>query len=958
MNNKIWYISLISLFAALGGGYWFKHQLAGDNSQHADLLMQIERNISLLMAQDIQLSPKQQPNINSQIQQLKELQLVIEQYQQQVNDVYQWHDEVKHQQFLAASYEFLEQYKRFNDLKNDIDQAFLQYSQLSTQLKNNRHLAPHIVQLSSSLLLYQLRLLPTAKQQAQKVTQFLARSADEPGFRSLSNNLWQMVSYTGFLLENLELQEAQLIKLKNNPMVDLLTQILSYHDKNVQSYQRLETIIVSAFIVTILGLVLVFSLRKNRELAQKSLQAEAATRAKSQFLANMSHEIRTPMNAIIGFTELVLQSSLNKKQVDFVRKIKISAESLLLIINDILDFSKIEAGKLEIDQVTFDLTKQLDILCNMFARRCEQKQIEMIIDDKTELAHQLIGDPLRLNQILINLVSNAIKFTEEGQVVITIENLDKQAFDQLIHNKSQASERESPTENRAYLRFSVSDTGVGIPPEKQNKLFQAFAQADSSTTRQFGGTGLGLSICKRLVELMGGGISVTSELGKGSQFSFCLPLKMELTEVICLRAPELADKHIVLVDDNSLVSDVVEHMLKATKADVITFNSAAAALTYLAKQPLCDLLIIDWCMPEMNGIELVRHLRLIPIYQKLPVVIITAFGNEKVQQQAIQVGAKDFLVKPFTTYGLWQSISQAIGLWRKTQVNQPTAKQVTSLEGIQLLLVEDNKINQLLVKEFLNNSGAVLDVAFNGLQAVNMVEQHSFDIILMDVQMPVMDGYEATRKIREMYSAELLPIVAMTANAMKGDRERCIAAGMNDYISKPIKKDLLFEVLQRQLSVALQTKSSQVNTEDKPMSNSSIDNVYAARLYTEYSNNQSDGLYPLLDIKDAINRLAGDQGMYCNLLKMFIAEYTQMAEMIVEDIHTNELTQAVDKAHALKGVAANLSAIQLQQLASNVERQLREQQLPSEKILAALIDTSKKTIEAIEQYCCKQTAIN
>ncbi|MDE1461963.1 response regulator [Spartinivicinus poritis] len=952
MNNKIGYIALVSLFIALGAGYWFKHRLGYENNLHADLLMQVERKMSLLMAQDLQLSPKQQRNINSQSRQLQELQEVISQYQLHVNDLDQWHDKAKHQQFLTASYEFLEQYKRFHNLKLDIDQAFLQYSQLSTQLKGHKQLAPYIVQLSSSLLLYQLRLMPAAKQQAQQVTQFLTRSADEPAFRSLSNRLWQMASYTGFLLENLELQEAQLVKLKNNSMMNLLDQILSYHDENLQYYQRLETIIVSAFIVAILTLVLLIILRKNRELAQKSFQAEAATEAKSHFLANMSHEIRTPMNAILGFTELILQTRLNEKQVDFIRKIKISAESLLLIINDILDFSKIEAGKLEIDQVPFDLTKQLDILCNMFARRCEEKQIEMIVNDKTDLSHQLIGDPLRLNQVLINLVSNAIKFTDQGQVVVKIEKYTKP-----IHDKENQNDKYS-NENSAYFQFSVSDTGVGIPLDKQHKLFQAFAQADSSTTRQFGGTGLGLSICKRLVELMGGSISVTSEPGKGSEFSFYLPLEMEVTKVISELAPKLSDKHIVLVDDNPLVTGVVEHMLKSTKADVITFNSAAAALTYLVKQPMCDLLIIDWCMPEMNGIELVKHLRLIPVFQRLPVVVITAFGNEKVHQQAAQVGAKDFLVKPFTTYGLWQSITQAIGLSPKAQLSQPKAKQMKNLQGIRVLLVEDNKINQLLVKEFLNDTGVALSFAFNGQQAVTALEKESFDVVLMDVQMPVMDGYEATQKIRQEHCSGSLPIIAMTANAMKGDRERCLAAGMNDYLSKPIKKDQLLEVLKKQLAVVFQTKPQPALSHDKHHSQNSGKNSPTAETYFSSSSIEIGELYPLIDVEDAISRLAGDQGMYCNLLKMFTADYAQVAEKIVDNIHANALSEAVDDAHSLKGVAANLSAIQLQQVTSIIEHQLRDEQLPSEATLSALIETSRKTVQAINQYCCQQEIVH
>ncbi|MCX4028505.1 response regulator [Endozoicomonas sp. SM1973] len=958
MNNKIGYIFLVSLLIALGAGYWFKHQLGYEDSLHADLLMQVERKISLLMAQDLQLSPKQQRNINSQSRQLLELQQVIEQYQLQVNDLEKWHDKTKHQQFLTASYQFLEQYKRFYHLKLDIDQAFLQYSQLSTQLKGNKQLAPYIVQLSSSLLLYQLRLMPAAKQQAQEVTQFLTRSADEPIFRTLASSLWQMASYTGFLLENLELQEAQLVKLKNNPMMSLLDQILNYHDRKLQSYQLLETILISSFIVVTLFLVLLIILRKNRELAQKSFQAEAATQAKSHFLANMSHEIRTPMNAILGFTELILQTRLNEKQVDFIRKIKVSAESLLLIINDILDFSKIEAGKLEIDQVPFDLTKQLDILCNMFARRCEQKQIEMIIDDKTNLSHQLIGDPLRLNQVLINLVSNAIKFTDQGQVVIKIEK-----HTQPVLEKGSQSNKYI-NENSTYFQFTVSDTGVGIPLDKQHKLFQAFAQADSSTTRQFGGTGLGLSICKRLVELMGGSITVASEPGKGSAFSFYLPLEMELTKEISELAPQLSDKHIVLVDDNPLVTGVIEHMLKSTEADIITFNSAAAALTYLAKQPMCDLLIIDWCMPEMNGIELVKHLRLIPVFQKLPVVVITAFGNEKVQQQAAQVGAKDFLVKPFTTYGLWQSVTQAIGLSPKVQLSQPKAKQMKSLQGVKILLVEDNKINQLLVKEFLSDSGVVLSFAFNGQQAITALKKQTFDAVLMDVQMPVMDGYEATQKIRLEYSANSLPIIAMTANAMKGDRERCLAVGMNDYLAKPIKKDQLLEVLKKQLTAVSLTTSQLTFHHDKYCSlNSGYDlnngkNSHTDETYSNSSSIKIGELYPLVDIEDAINRLAGDQSMYCNLLKMFTADYAQMAEKIVDNIHANALTEAVDDAHSLKGVAANLSAIQLQQVTSIIEHQLRDGQIPSEATLTALIETSRKTVEAINQYCCQQEIVH
>lgn len=949
MNNKIGYIALFGFLVVLSFTHWFKQQLVQERASQADLLMLIERKISYLMAQDIQLMPKQLRDLSSQAQQLTELQQAIKQYQALVDGLPQYNS-TKHQHFLVVSYAFLEEYKYFTDLKVDIDQAFFQYSQLSTQLKDNHQLAPYIVQLSSSLLLYQLRFTPSAKQQAQQVAQFLTQSADEPSFRSLYRTLWQMVSYAGFLLEHLEQQEIQLIKLKNNPMISLLDQLLNYHDESLQSYQQLETYVVGASIAIMLALVLFIILRKNRELSHKSLQAEAATQAKSQFLANMSHEIRTPMNAIIGFTDLVIQTKLSKKQEDFVQKIKISAESLLLIINDILDFSKIEAGKLEIDNTPFDLTKQLDLLCNMFARRCEEKEIEMIIDDHSELSYQLMGDPLRLNQILINLVSNAIKFTDKGQVIIKIEKLSGPSTQEkpLAQNVQTLAHEKEVT-----LRFSVSDNGVGIPLDKQHRLFQAFAQADSTTTRQFGGTGLGLSICKRLVELMGGTIEVTSEFGKGSCFSFNLPFELELMESACERAPHLLGKHIVLVDDNPLVGDVVEYMLKPTQADVIVFNSASAALTYLAKQPLCDLLVVDWCMPEMNGIELAKHLRLIPVYQALPVVIITAFGNDKIHQQAIQIDAKGFLIKPFTIYGLWKAVSQAIGLYHQPQISQPQSNHVINLQSAKVLLVEDNKINQLLAKELLSKTQMDIKVASNGQQAVAMVEKYPFDIVLMDVQMPVMDGYEATRKIRQQYyTKEELPIIAMTANAMKGDKEHCLAAGMNDYVAKPIKKEQLLDALQRQLVVSnRQRESLSITASSKRGNKQSIN-------YMSGSNVEDDKVYSILDIEDAISRLGGDQGMYRNLLKMFIADYAKMAMVIVENIHSQSFVQAVGNAHALKGVAANLSAIQLQQVAATIEQQLRDQQVPTEATLSALIRASDQTMEAIDQYCYRQEVVH
>ncbi|AIE87125.1 response regulator [Fimbriimonas ginsengisoli] len=491
-------------------------------------------------------------------------------------------------------------------------------------------------------------------------------------------------------------------------------------------------------------------------------QAEAANRAKSEFLANMSHEIRTPMNGVIGMAELLMGTELQGRQREFARTIQHSADSLLTIINDILDFSKIEAGKLELEEVDFSLAEVVDEVGSLFSSDAHRKGLELLVALPTVLPI-VRGDPGRLRQVLTNLVGNAVKFTEHGEVVIRVEQVQN-------------------ADGRVRLTFSVEDTGVGIPPDRIDAIFHSFTQADGSTTRRFGGTGLGLTISRTLIDLMGGTISVTSELGRGSQFTVDVTLPTGHPPQTSSQA-DISGLHVLVVDDNATNRRILEENLRAWNCLVTSFDSPLKALDYLAQpnRRECDLILTDYLMPDMDGVEFAQAVK------DVPLVLLSSAVDIRPQREWAAIGLVAWLAKPVRQAHLLRVLRQFRGhsLGQAEEALLPPEHQPLNLR---VLLAEDNEVNQLVAVGMLEELGCSVTIAETGLQAIDLSAEERFDVVLMDVQMPELDGLAATERIRERERSTggHLPIIAMTASAMEGDRDTCIAAGMDDYISKPI----------------------------------------------------------------------------------------------------------------------------------------------------------------------------
>ncbi|MFM5080271.1 response regulator [Aeromonas veronii] len=897
---------IVALLLAFSGYCW---QSLSQQQQAHDLNDAAEVVLNRINADTVYLLGREQANDSNVQQRLNQLSITLDGFVREVRSDPELVQDDLSQALLEDMDTYLMALARLHAIEMAIEYL---NAPLQAQIKKVRGISP-----SDSALHRDL-------EELAQLSNYLQRSWDKREQTTLDLLQQQLQSRYGNLPEI-----ATLIRLSK----EMSQQVMAYHTLRYQlidmhvieslvrwkldKLERASSLMNRFYLMVLCGALICFALvaftlwRRNQKLSELSRQTGLLAQAKSDFLANMSHEIRTPMNAIIGFSSLALQTELDQQQRDYLGKIKSSSDTLLLLINDILDLTKVESGKLTLEEIDFDLSEQLDSLAGMFADLAERKHVEVVIRKSPEVPVFLRGDPLRLGQVLVNLVNNAIKFTERGEVEVCIELANPHPM---------------------RIRFSVRDTGIGIAEEKQTQLFQAFTQLEAGNTRKYGGSGLGLNISQRLVELMGGRITVESKPGVGSLFKFDIPMAQAVYGVAGRKVFFENQPLVMVMDDNELVLDLARDILTRAGVRVLPVNALSRARQLLREEgPNLRLAILDWRMGQEDGLDLALEMYQHSQWRRIPILMISAWAREGLHARMDSMGLTHFLPKPMTENALLAKVDELLNgssyelNLRKAEAQGDQQHFKSLLQGTRVLLAEDNRVNQQLIIEYLRRVDAVVCVVSNGREAVERVAEQPFDVILMDLQMPVLDGLDATRQIRKMVDKHDVPIIALTASAMPGDKERCLGVGMNGYVTKPVSKlDLYNNLLQW---VKPQGVEQAGIMEVKP-----------------------PDMIGILDLQDALKRLEQDKEALQILFKLFMSEHKDDLWEIRSALRRQQPEVASKLLHTLKGVSANISAARLQLVAGELEWRLRQNEVLSETDLEQLQQVFSQTREEVSHF--------